>query len=391
VARSSPDILFIGHGAERSGPPISLLLLQRWLAANSDWRFATVLGTGGELLDEMRALAPVRVVDDGWTPPRIAQQGLARVGRESTSRRIRAARDRVALRGAGRAGLVYVNTVSPETVRLALAVSGPRRLVVHVHELEAGLRYRVPPASLAALWDRADHVVAASDAVRDNLVGHHGLDPDRIVRHHEHVEPVEPFDRDTRTVRRVAHGLDPSAFLAIGSGRLEWRKGPDLFVQVAHRLRTQAPDLHVELVWVGGTTGGPDHWPLDHDIRHLGLTETVHFVGHQEDPAAWWPLADAFALTSREDAYPIACLEAASAGVPIVTFDSGGMVEFVGEDAGRCVPYPDLDGFAAALAGLARDPGQRRALGEQARRRAHEHAVDRSVPALFRRLTEWRG
>ena len=59
-----------------------------------------------------------------------------------------------------------------------------------------------------------------------------------------------------------------------------------------------------------------------------------------------------------------ACSVAAGAGLPIATFDSGGVEELVRE--GRCgvvVPYPDVPGLAAAVVELARDPERRMRAG----------------------------
>lgn len=385
----TPDIGFIGHGAERSGPPISLLLLQQWLAEHTDLRFSSTFGAGGDLLDEFAAIAPVQVVDDRWTPARVAQQGLARVGLHGPSRRLRSARDRLALRAVDGARLLYVNTLSPETVRLADAARPAGPIVLHVHEMEAALRHRIPPTHLASLLARAEHLVAASVAVERNLVEHRGVAPERIVVHHEHIRPTAPIGRDERTVRRVASGLHPGSVVVVGSGRLEWRKAPDLFIQVAHRVRRLRPDAPIEFVWVGGDVEGPEHWPIDHDVRALRLEEHVHFVGEHPDPAHWWQQADLFALTSREDAYPLACLEAASAEVPIVTFDTGGMVELVEDDAGVVVPYPEVDGFAEALVALTEDDERRRSLGRRAREKVLAHAVDRSVPGFVDQLRTW--
>jgi glycosyltransferase involved in cell wall biosynthesis len=54
--------------------------------------------------------------------------------------------------------------------------------------------------------------------------------------------------------------------------------------------------------------------------------------------------ANIFVLTSREDPFPLVCLEAASLGKPIICFDqSGGMPEFVSNGCGYVVPYLSID------------------------------------------------
>src|SRR5262249_36778227 len=50
---------------------------------------------------------------------------------------------------------------------------------------------------------------------------------------------------------------------------------------------------------------------------------------------------------------PLAMLEAAALGLPVVCFaKSGGAVDFVGTDAGRVVSYLDIMGMADALTRL---------------------------------------
>ena len=131
-------------------------------------------------------------------------------------------------------------------------------------------------------------------------------------------------------------------------------------------------------LWVGGAAEGPEWWPLDHEARHLGVDDIVRFLGESAEPAAWFRLFDVFALTSREDAFPLAALEAATAQVPLVTFDTGGMVEFAAHGGGVVVPYPDVKAFASELAELATDESLLRRRG----RKAAQHALLHHVPPV---------
>lgn len=382
-------MLFLGHGADRTGPPVLLAHLRRWLADHDDLAFATVLTRGGPLLDDYRRWGDVRVLDARWSIPRIAQQGLARVGLGTAAAGLRRLRDRTHLRGWRPIPLVYLNTASPATLRVLAQVPPTATVVAHVHELEVALRYQLDAAERALLLERPAVFFAASQAVADNLVERHGVDPGRIEVHHEFVEPVAPCTGADRDAARRALGIDPAAFVVVGSGMTEWRKGPDLFVALAAELRAHT-DRPVALVWVGGATAGPTWWPLDHEAHHRGVADAVRFVGAQDDPGAWFRVADAFALTSREDAFPLAALEAATAEVPLATFDTGGMVELVAAaEAGAVVAYPDLGAMAGVLAGWADDEDERRrhAAALASHVRAH-HLVDVAAPRLAARLHE---
>lgn len=391
VRVTRPSVLFLGHGADRTGPPVFLANFQRWLAAHTDLDFATVLTRGGPLLDQYRRWGPVRVLDPRWTVPRMGQQALARVGRPGPAAALRAQRDRSHLRAWRSPRLAYVNTASPATLRVLPLLAPSTPVLAHVHEMEVALRYQLSPAERALLLERTDRFVAASQAVADNLVEQHGVAVDRIAVHHEFVEPVPPADPSERRRLRTALDIDPDAFVVVGSGMTEWRKAPDLFVLLAHELRRRT-DRPLAFRWVGGATAGPEWWPLDHEAHHLGVADLVRFVGPQDDPGRWFRAGDAFALTSREDAFPLAALEAASAGLPVVTFDTGGMAEFVtGTGGGAVVRYPDVGAFAAALAGLADDDAARRRCGDAAARAVRaRHLTEVAAPRLHRLVADLR-
>lgn len=379
-----PSVLFVGHGAERSGPPVFLANFQRWLSAHADTEFATVLTRGGDLLDDYRQCGPVRILDRRWTLPRITQQSLARVGRHRAAAALRSSRDLAHLRGWGRTPLIYVNTASPATLRVLPFVADSSVVVAHIHEMEAALRYQLDASQRTLLLDRPQHFVAASQAVADNLTENHGVSPDRIELRYEFVEPVAPVEGEERAHLRSKQGIPPDAFVVGASGMTEWRKGPDLFIRLAAEVRRRT-DRPLCFVWVGGAATGPEWWPLDHEARHLGVSDIVRFTGNQTEPGSWYRLFDLFALTSREDAFPLSVLEAATAGVPVVTFDTGGMVEFVAAGAGGVVvPYPDVARFARTVADLTDDTQRRRRLAAAAQRHARAHHVtDVAAPGLL--------
>jgi glycosyltransferase involved in cell wall biosynthesis len=94
---------------------------------------------------------------------------------------------------------------------------------------------------------------------------------------------------------------------------------------------------------------------------------------------------DAFALTSREDPFPLVVLEAADHGLPTLCFqDGGGANEFVRDDAGARVPYLDIAGFAAQIEALRHDRQRASRWGECARTRVRQqHRLDFQGPKLL--------
>jgi glycosyltransferase involved in cell wall biosynthesis len=238
--------------------------------------------------------------------------------------------------------------------------------VCHVHELEMSIRRFGKVKLLDRALAQVDRFVAVSRAVEENLVAAHGIDPDRIVRIPETIPiPTAPPDPARSARLRNELGIPADAFVVGGCGTADWRKGPDVFLLVAKALGAHAAGRPVHFVWVGGAPH--DLRLVEHDRVRLGLTGSTTFVGALDDPSPYYGVFDAFFLSSREDPYPLVCLEAAAAGLPVVCYaDAGGMPEFVESDAGVVLPYLDITATADCLTRLAADDDERRRLGTRA-------------------------
>jgi len=122
------------------------------------------------------------------------------------------------------------------------------------------------------------------------------------------------------------------------------------------------------------------------------LGSRVHYAG-RVPPAelpAWLTGCDLHLWPAVDEAWGMAFLEAAAAGVASVAGDEGGVAAVV--EHGRCgvlVPGRDAGAFAAAVAALLDDPARRAALGVAARERVlARHDLAAASQALERILVE---
>jgi glycosyltransferase involved in cell wall biosynthesis len=91
----------------------------------------------------------------------------------------------------------------------------------------------------------------------------------------------------------------------------------------------------VRFLWLGGETTGDRVLEFAHDVQALGLQGVCQRVAANSNVFDYYCAMDVFALTSREDPFPLVMLEAGSLGIPVVCFaGSGGTQEFVQDDAG---------------------------------------------------------
>jgi glycosyltransferase involved in cell wall biosynthesis len=201
----------------------------------------------------------------------------------------------------------------------------------------------------------------------------------------ETVHESIPLDRvqAKRTRQEVLEELrvPSSATLVIGGGAINWRKGGDLFVQLARIVCRKRPNTY--FVWVGGSHC--DIVQLQHDVRSAELAEKVRLTGVVSNPADYFAAADVFALTSREDPYPIVCLEAAALGKPIVCFAGGGGIpEFVESDCGFIVPYLDVTTMAERVVSLLDASECRIQMGTAAQRKVERrHDIGVAGPRIM--------
>jgi len=183
-----------------------------------------------------------------------------------------------------------------------------------------------------------------------------------------HSSNLEPFLQVAR--RRVP--VESGTLRVIVAGRLIPRKGVDrLLYAVALARRNGAA---IALTVVGS---GEQETPLRELANELGLNDVCWrgFV-QQADLADEFAEADVFAFPSLMDQFGIVLLEAAASGLALIASPYAGATGdlLIEGQTGFVVEPDDVDGFAAALAGLATDPALRLRLG----RAANAHAAKRT-------------
>lgn len=164
-------------------------------------------------------------------------------------------------------------------------------------------------------------------------------------------------------------------------GRLSPPKGVHELVAGFALVAGELPDLHLRMVG-----DGPARSSLEAEVGRAGLSGRVHFTGalFGEEKRAALRASAGFALTSHHEGFPMALLEAAALGLPLLVSPGTGFTERVSRwGCGVNVGSTEPRDVADALRRLARQSAaDRRAMGEQARRMMEEE--------LDRRIVAWR-
>jgi glycosyltransferase involved in cell wall biosynthesis len=388
-------ILFVGHEATRTGAPIVLLNLLRWLRANASIEFRLLLLAGGELESEFAKLSKVSVLSSAAAvKDNIIMKGLRHYGfRRSNSDKYLARLKRELI--AEGVDLIYLNTAANGDVVAPLAEIGCP-VITHVHELEYTLGYGIRRERVRLTIEKTSHYIAVSESVRKNLIENHSIPKDKIDLVYGFI-PVRMANTERKTAARARVrrelGVSDDDFIVGACGVPSWRKGADLFVQLASIMSRRRVDRPVWFVWLGSPIDRDVYHQLCYDIKLLGLENSVKLIGSREDAVRYISAFDVFVLTSREDPFPLVCLEAASMEVPIVYFDkAGGVCELVGDDSGFIVPYLDLLSMADKVSTLLNSEELRSRYGRRAAQKTRQlYDVNIGAPRIFeiiRRFTQ---
>jgi len=171
------------------------------------------------------------------------------------------------------------------------------------------------------LYPKADAIVCQSDAMADDLSGNFGIARGkiRVLANPVYVERVS-----SKTVREPRVDL-PQWPRLLAVGRLANQKGYDLLLPALRDVKKEYPSLSLTILGEGGEMPA-----LLQMVRDLGLEDVVYFEGHVDNPAIYYDSTTLFVLSSRFEGMPNAMLEAATAGLPVVTTPCcGGVCDLV--------------------------------------------------------------
>lgn len=179
---------------------------------------------------------------------------------------------------------------------------------------------------------------------------------------------------------RARHGIAADRPVLVTVSRLAAEKNIGFLLEVTRRLRDAHPDL---LLLVAGE--GPDARRLQQQAAQPGLAGHVRFFGNLDrrgELLDCYRAGDVFVFASPTETQGLVLIEASALGVPVVSTAVMGTATVLADARGAVVAPPDLDGFAAAVDGLLRDPSRRAALAAA----GPQDAARWSAPALARRL-----
>ncbi len=271
-----------------------------------------------------------------------------------------------------KADLWYLNTiVLPEAAGMAVELGVP--FVTHFHEMPLSYVY-CNKEEFRTIIDKSRLLIGCSRATCDGIREAGGGEKVRLF-----YEFISGFGQQLLPQKsleiREQLGIGPRDFVWMMSGTTSERKGFDFFPDIA--LQLNLPNVH--LVWLGEQLAdGYVEWVANR-ITNLPSRTKVHLLGiKKEDYPYYLNMADGFALTSRQDPFPLVMIEAASLGKPIVAFPSGGVSEFIEERMGYVTADLNAGQMVVLMKQIMDNPG----LMDPAKSKeiAARYSADKSIP-----------
>jgi glycosyltransferase involved in cell wall biosynthesis len=256
---------------------------------------------------------------------------------------------------------VHTDYLSPWFTRGAIFRSPQVRMPL-LNRVRVRLADRIVP--------KAHGIRVVSQRIKDSLVARYGA---------AIPEPaVLPLRTSTDVPPAVPLPPLPFTFALLTVGRLEAEKRIQDLIEVIVRLRDAYPSLG--LVIVGD---GSQRRRLARYARKRGVADRVVFLGWRSDAWGLMQSANAYIQASAYEGCQGTLLEAALAGIPIITTDVGIVGEvFVGYENVFAAPVGDPSNLAALTARLIEDHLARRTLSIEGKRAAQTFlAAAKNSPA----------
>ncbi len=221
-------------------------------------------------------------------------------------------------------------------------------LVVHVHATDFDRSGgNVNPAVFDLEkrgMEAADKVIAVSNLTRRTVIEKYGIDPSKVTTVYNAVEPVEVKEDP---VFKKGTNEKIVTFL----GRITMQKGPEYFVEAAHRVLQKADN--VRFVMAG--SGDMMH-RMVRRAAQLKIMDKFHFTGFLRGEEVFSMLAnsDLYVMPSVSEPFGISPLEAMQSNVPVLISHQSGVAEIL--TYAIKTNFWDVDAMADAIYGVLNYP-----------------------------------
>lgn len=194
------------------------------------------------------------------------------------------------------------------------------------------------------------------------------------------IEP-ESFVIGDRVAFRNKYDIPQNRPVLLFVGRVAHEKNIGFLLKALDRVRKEIPDV---LFVVAGE--GPARKSLEHEVRVLGLSENVMFIGYLDrhtELNSCYRAADIFIFSSRTETQGLVLLEAMAQGVPVVSTAELGTRDVLREGLGVWIAKEELPDFSEKIVKMLRNTEARKDLGKAGREYAQSWSASMQAERML--------
>ncbi len=345
--KNKKKILLLGNDASLTGAPIIFKQIITYLVKEENWEVKILLMNGGKQLEEFEQLGAVYLRQLQVRESDFLQKMLIRFFP------VYRFRDYYLKRKLEKFNpdvvLCHTIVVAP-LLDLIKEIKAP--VLTMVYELEYVIRLfnDLGMNNSQKVIERTNYFIAASDAVKDNLILNHQVSEDKTETVYNSNSDYQTLKEVSRDGWRQKNNIPENAFVVGACGWPSWRKGTDLFLRVAREVRDLVPDRKFFFVWQGGRRKQSDFIQFEIEAKQLGIEDMILMIPEVSDTHEFYNSIDLLLSTSREEPFGTVILEAGMYQKPIIAFEhAGGAEEILSKQRGVLVPYGDAREMSKAI------------------------------------------
>lgn len=220
---------------------------------------------------------------------------------------------------------------------------------VHMDVMERGSRLKEFRCEKTGrpIYEKFDVIVPVSEACKNQFIRKFGDGyPLQVIRNPMPVSDIlkkaDVFIPD--------YPKDEISFVCVG--RLVEQKGFDRLIQAVFEVKKESKRLfHIYIVG-----DGPERENLKRKMKELDIENSISFLGFQSNPYPYLRNADAFILSSRDEAFPLVVGECLIVGTPVIATDCSGVREWLDDGKYGMILDNSVEGILEGLYKTLNDP-----------------------------------
>lgn len=220
---------------------------------------------------------------------------------------------------------------------------------VHMDVVERGSQLKEfrNAESANPIYSKFDCIVPVSDACKLQFEKKFGRNyPLHVV---QNPMPVQEIQKKANAFSPV---LSDRSLNFVCIGRLVEQKGFDRLLEILPKIKSSvSSDFHISIVGEGNLRP-----KIEQKISELGLQNEVTLLGFCENPYPYVKNADAFLLSSRDEAFPLVVGESLIVGTPVIATDCCGVREWLHNGTYGMVLENSSEGIYTGLSAVLAHP-----------------------------------